>query len=89
MSKNAASSKWPAAQHRPLPTLTQPLPLLPAADWRGVGADLCTPGWLDALRAAGFNPRQPTVWLAEGVLMYVPPAAVDAVLRAAAGAQPR
>ena len=33
--------------------------------------------WPFALRAAGFDPSQPTAWLAEGLLMYLPAAAQD------------
>jgi methyltransferase (TIGR00027 family) len=39
-----------------------------------VAADLRR-GWIQALRAAGFDPARPTAWLAEGVLLYLPPAA--------------
>ncbi|MEA2193859.1 MAG: hypothetical protein QOG42_293, partial [Solirubrobacteraceae bacterium] len=48
-------------------------------DRRGVGADL-TADWPAALRHAGFDPRQPTAWLIEGVLMYLTPKAGDAVV---------
>ncbi|KDN81364.1 SAM-dependent methyltransferase [Kitasatospora cheerisanensis] len=34
-------------------------------------ADLTDPGWPDRLRAAGFDPAQPTAWLAEGLLVYL------------------
>ncbi len=33
--------------------------------------------WPAALTAAGFDPDQPTAWLAEGLLMYLPAAAQD------------
>jgi methyltransferase (TIGR00027 family) len=39
------------------------------ADRRTVQADL-REDWPDALRAAGFDPARPAVWLAEGLLMY-------------------
>lgn len=39
---------------------------LQAASWAGLSADLSRPGWSDALRAAGLDPQQPTVWVAEG-----------------------
>ena len=45
-----------------------------------VGADLET-DWSDALLAAGFDPRLPTVWLAEGLLFYLGPSAVKGLLR--------
>ncbi|MEU0688781.1 class I SAM-dependent methyltransferase [Streptomyces uncialis] len=31
--------------------------------------------WVTALVAAGFDPAEPSVWLAEGLLFYLPPAA--------------
>ncbi|WP_043911776.1 SAM-dependent methyltransferase [Kitasatospora griseola] len=34
-------------------------------------ADLTDPDWPDRLRAAGFDPGQPTAWLAEGLLVYL------------------
>jgi methyltransferase (TIGR00027 family) len=33
--------------------------------------------WPAALKAAGFDPTQPTAWLAEGLLMYLPAEAQD------------
>ncbi len=33
--------------------------------------------WPAALRAAGFDPTQPTAWIAEGLLVYLPPDAQD------------
>ncbi|MFH8570524.1 SAM-dependent methyltransferase [Streptomyces sp. NPDC017993] len=53
------------------------LPL--ACERHGVAADL-REDWQLALRAAGFDPSQPTVWLVEGLLMYLPDAAGDAIL---------
>ncbi|MEH0547964.1 SAM-dependent methyltransferase [Streptomyces sp. B21-105] len=53
------------------------LPL--ACERRGVAADL-REDWQSALRAAGFDPSQPTVWLVEGLLMYLTDAAGDAIL---------
>jgi 3-hydroxy-9,10-secoandrosta-1,3,5(10)-triene-9,17-dione monooxygenase len=55
------------------------LPL--ACERRGVAADL-TGDWGAALRAAGFDPGQPTAWLIEGLLMYLDPAAGEALLAA-------
>ena len=34
-----------------------------------------------ALMEAGFDPNKPTVWIAEGLLMYLEPARVDALLK--------
>lgn len=48
----------------------------PAASRRTVGVDL-RDDWPAALRAAGFDPAAPTAWLAEGLLIYLPPEAQD------------
>jgi methyltransferase (TIGR00027 family) len=48
----------------------------PAAQRREVAMDLRY-DWPSALRAAGFDEHQPTAWLAEGLLMYLPGAAQD------------
>lgn len=48
----------------------------PAADRREVAIDL-RQDWPAALRAEGFDPAQPTAWLAEGLLMYLPAEAQD------------
>ncbi|WP_405825786.1 class I SAM-dependent methyltransferase [Streptomyces sp. NBC_00838] len=46
-------------------------------------------GWVDALAGAGFDRSAPTVWLAEGLLFYLPSAAetylIDTVDRLSAG----
>lgn len=60
---------------------------LRAASWEGVAADLEGPTWAADLVAAGFDPQQPTVWVAEGLLMYLEPPSVAALLRKAAGAE--
>lgn len=52
---------------------------VPAAVRRTVGVDL-RGDWPAALRAAGFEPGQPTAWLAEGLLIYLPPQAQDQLL---------
>lgn len=49
---------------------------IPSADRREVAIDL-REDWPAALRAAGFDPDQPTAWLAEGLLMYLPAEAQD------------
>ena len=36
--------------------------------------------WPAALRAAGFDQAQPTAWIAEGLLVYLPPDAQDRLL---------
>jgi methyltransferase (TIGR00027 family) len=48
----------------------------PAATLRAVGIDL-RDDWPTALRANGFDTSQPTAWIAEGLLVYLPPDAQD------------
>jgi methyltransferase (TIGR00027 family) len=48
----------------------------PTAERRTVGIDLRY-DWPTALQAAGFDPHAPTAWLAEGLLIYLPPEAQD------------
>jgi methyltransferase (TIGR00027 family) len=48
----------------------------PAADRRPVAIDL-RENWPKALRDNGFDPTQPTAWIAEGLLIYLPPEAQD------------
>jgi methyltransferase (TIGR00027 family) len=48
----------------------------PTAERRTVGIDL-REDWPSALKAAGFDPTAPTAWLAEGLLIYLPPDAQD------------
>ena len=48
----------------------------PTAERRTVGIDL-REDWPTALKAAGFDPAAPTAWLAEGLLIYLPPEAQD------------
>ncbi|MGE2715723.1 class I SAM-dependent methyltransferase [Mycolicibacterium litorale] len=48
----------------------------PAADLRTVGVDL-REDWPKALRDSGFDPDAPTAWIAEGLLIYLPPEAQD------------
>lgn len=57
---------------------------LKAARWVSVAVDLTQQGWPDALRAAGFDAARPTVWAAEGLLMYLPEDAVRQLLVTAA-----
>jgi len=53
--------------------------MAPACRWHGVGADL-TADWHGPLQQAGFDPRQPSVWLVEGLLMYLPGEVADRIL---------
>lgn len=48
----------------------------PTAEHRTVGIDLRA-DWPTALRDAGFDPTLPTAWIAEGLLVYLPPEAQD------------
>ncbi|MDF2829531.1 MAG: SAM-dependent methyltransferase [Mycobacterium sp.] len=48
----------------------------PTCGRRTVAADL-RDDWPEALRAAGFDPTRPTAWIAEGLLVYLPPEAQD------------
>jgi methyltransferase (TIGR00027 family) len=48
----------------------------PNADLRVVGIDLRN-DWPAALRAKGFDVALPTAWIAEGLLVYLPPNAQD------------
>jgi methyltransferase (TIGR00027 family) len=48
----------------------------PTADLRAVGIDLRN-DWPAALRAKGFDIAAPTAWIAEGLLIYLPPDAQD------------
>jgi len=48
----------------------------PKADRRTVAIDL-RDDWPKALRDNGFNSAQPTAWIAEGLLIYLPSAAQD------------
>ena len=51
----------------------------PTAYRRAVAIDL-RDDWPAALRAAGFEPDQPSAWSAEGLLGYLPPEAQDRLL---------
>jgi methyltransferase (TIGR00027 family) len=48
----------------------------PSATRRTVAIDLRA-AWPTALREAGLDPAKPTAWLAEGLLIYLPPEAQD------------
>ena len=51
----------------------------PTADLRPIAIDL-RQDWPAALRQAGFDPGQPTAWIAEGLLGFLPPEAQDRLL---------
>lgn len=46
---------------------------LHVASWRALTADLSGPDWVQALAACGFDPGQPTLWIVEGLFMYLEP----------------
>jgi methyltransferase (TIGR00027 family) len=48
----------------------------PKADRRAIGVDL-RDDWPKALRDNGFDATQPTAWIVEGLLIYLPPEAQD------------
>ena len=48
----------------------------PTADRRTVSIDL-RDDWVKALKDNGFDPSAPTAWIAEGLLIYLPPEAQD------------
>lgn len=50
-----------------------------AAEHRIIGVDL-RDDWAAALRAGGFDSAAPTAWIAEGLLIYLPPDAQDTLL---------
>jgi len=52
---------------------------------RTLAADLTGPAWPQALLEAGLVVEQPTVWLAEGLLPYLEPLAVETLLGQVAG----
>ncbi len=52
---------------------------VPAAERRTVSIDL-REDWPKVLRGCGFNPDAPTAWIAEGLLIYLPPEAQDRLL---------
>ncbi|MFE0462506.1 SAM-dependent methyltransferase [Kitasatospora sp. NPDC058965] len=58
------------------------LSAVPACDRTALRADLVDPDWPDRLVAAGFDPAQPTAWLAEGLLVYLEPAEAAGLLDA-------
>jgi methyltransferase (TIGR00027 family) len=49
---------------------------VPKATRKTVAIDL-RDDWPSALREAGFDPSRPTAWIAEGLLVYLPPDAQD------------
>ncbi|WP_433467538.1 class I SAM-dependent methyltransferase [Spirillospora sp. CA-128828] len=57
-------------------------------DRRGIGTDLTGP-WEETLRSAGWDPSVPTLWIAEGLLFYLPePDARTLLERLAASSAP-
>lgn len=60
-------------------TTLEGLDAVPTATRRTVAIDL-RDDWPAALREAGFDPTRPTAWIAEGLLVYLPPDAQDRLL---------
>lgn len=52
------------------------LDVTPRADLRAIAVDL-RDDWPQALRDHGFDAHRPTAWIAEGLLIYLPPQAQD------------
>lgn len=52
---------------------------VPVVEHRTIGIDLRA-DWPAALRANGFDVTRPTAWIAEGLLVYLPPDAQDRLL---------
>src|SRR5271168_2586374 len=59
----------------------------PTADRRPIGIDLRN-DWPTALRQHGFDVSQPTAWIAEGLLVYLPPEAQDRLFDSIAALSP-
>jgi methyltransferase (TIGR00027 family) len=51
----------------------------PTGEWRAVGIDL-RDNWPTALGESSFDIDQPTAWIAEGLLMYLPPESQNRLL---------
>jgi O-methyltransferase involved in polyketide biosynthesis len=54
---------------------------LRCGSWAAVPCDLSDASWVDALKEAGWDPAKPTVWVAEGLLMYLEEERVRSLLR--------
>lgn len=51
------------------------------ASWHALAADLSGTDWVRALVDAGFEPGRPTLWIVEGLFMYLEPQAATDLLR--------
>jgi methyltransferase (TIGR00027 family) len=60
----------------------------PTCEWRAIEADLERPSWSAALLDAGYEAREPSVWLAEGLFFYLTEATVHALLGGASALAP-
>lgn len=54
---------------------------LKSASYTAVAADLSDADWTGALRKSGWQEHLPTTWVAEGLLYYIEPTAVAALLK--------
>ena len=61
-----------------------PPPLTLCKRYACCSVDLTLPGWPAELAASGHDASRPTVWVLEGLLYYLPPAAVEMLLKATA-----
>jgi methyltransferase (TIGR00027 family) len=52
----------------------------PACEQRAIGVDLGHPSWSEALLGAGYEFREPSIWLLEGLLFYMDETAVRNLL---------
>jgi len=84
--KRAAMTKRVHTTAKHAKRLPPPPPLTLGSSYREVPANFAEPGWDQKLRAAGHDRGAPTVWVLEGLLYYLSPAAVNVVLRRTAAA---
>jgi O-methyltransferase involved in polyketide biosynthesis len=54
--------------------------------WKGIVADVTDESLVTKLEADGFDPGQPTVWVLEGLLMFLEPESASRLLRLTASA---
>ena len=54
--------------------------------WVQLSVDLQEANWTCKLKEHGWRRGEPTLWLAEGLLMYLEPPYVEQLLREASGA---
>eukprot|EP00891_Asterochloris_glomerata_P007386 jgi/Astpho2/7386/fgenesh1_pg.00114_%23_31_t len=57
---------------------------LAVSSWKAVATDLSQPQWQKDLLDAGFDPNVRTIWLAEGLVNYIPEAGLRTLLSSVA-----